>query len=131
MVKAAQYIFVATLLALLFVYVARFPNHFPDTEWPAHAKSHLFSQISVGAGFTILALIVSIRSFRDRQPWVWWVLLGFGIFNFGGYWIGKIVWDVEASWRSGNTVFLVLSICYLLGLSLSWQFFKGGNKIGK
>jgi hypothetical protein len=48
--KVAQYLFIATLLALLFVYVARFPNHFLDTEWPHHAKAHLFSQISVGAG---------------------------------------------------------------------------------
>ena len=128
MVKAAQYLIIATLIALLFVYVARFPNHFSDPDWSAHDKAHLFSQISVGAGFTTLALIISLRWFRTCRTGVWWLLLGFGALTFGGYWLGKMFFEAEGPWRSGNTVFLVLSMSYLLGIVLGWPYFVRGDK---
>jgi hypothetical protein len=130
-VKVAQYLIVLTLVALLFVYVARFPNHFSDASWPAHAKAHLFSQLSIGAGFSIVALIISVRFFRSQHKWVWWALLGFGVFSFGGYWVGKILMEPETQWRSGNMVFSVLSVSYLLGLILSWRCFFSGGTIRK
>jgi len=37
-VKAAQYLIILTLVALLFVYVTRFPNHFSDASWPARIR---------------------------------------------------------------------------------------------
>jgi uncharacterized integral membrane protein len=126
--KLAQYLIILTLAALLFVFIARFPNHFSDASWPAHAKAHLFSQLSIGAGFSIFALIISVRFFRPQYQWAWWALLGFGIFSFGGYWAGKILIEPDAQWRNGNTVFVVLSVSYLLGLSLSWRHFFNGTK---
>ena len=130
-VKVAQYLVVLTLGALLFVYIARFPNHFSDANWPAHAKAHLFSQLSIGAGFTIGALIISVRYFHSRHKWVWWALLGFGVFSFIGYWAGKMFMEPETPWRSGNMVFAVLSVSYLLGLVLSWRYFLMGSTVGK
>jgi hypothetical protein len=131
MAKVVKHLIVLTLIALLFVYIARFPNHFADASWPAHAKVHLFSQVSLGAGFSIAALIISVWFFRSRYRWVWWALFGFGIFTFGGYWVGKILMDSAAQWRSGNTVFAVLSVSFLLGLALSWRYFLNGDATEK
>jgi len=130
-VKAAQYLIILTLAALVFVYLTRFPNHFSDASWPAHAKAHLFSQISIGAGFSIVALIISVRFFSSPHKWVWWALLGFWVFSFGGYWVGKILMEPDTQWRSGNMVFAVLSVSYLLGLVLSSRYFLNGDKSGK
>jgi len=126
-VKAAQYFIILTLVVLLFVYVTRFPNHFSDASWPAHAKAHLFSQLSIGVGFSIIALIISVRFFSPRHKWVWWALLGFWVFSFGGYWAGKILMEPDTQWRSGNMVFAVLSVSYLLGLVLSSRYFLNGD----
>ena len=123
MARFAQYLIILTLLTLLFVFVARFPNHFSDPTWPVHAKAHLFSQLSIGAGVCLAALIVSIRFFRPRRAFVWWALLGVGIFIFGGYWAGKLLMEPDTAWRSGNTIFAVMTLSYSLGLCLSWRYF--------
>jgi|GEM_PF-2358669 len=120
-----------TITILFLAYLVRFPNHFIDVTWPAHAKTHLVSQIAVGSGLCLVMLLL-IRYFYQSSPlWLWWSLLGFGAFTFGSYWVAKLIFEIDAPWRNGNSLFLFLTLTYFTGLALcSQRFFSMNDRVG-
>lgn len=123
MKRLAGVLLISTLVALLFVILARFPNHLSDVVWTDHAKAHLVSQISVTSGLCLAMMMLVWQFYNSAPRWLWFSLLAFGVFTFVGYWGGKIAFDMETSWRNGNSLFLALTLTYIIGLVLSWRYF--------
>jgi hypothetical protein len=123
MAKFGRYLLIATQVVLLFIVLARFPQHLNDAEWPAHAKAHLITQIFASVGLSVVILFILYGSYFSAKKWVWSSLTALGAFVFGGYWLGALFAEPEISWRSGHIIFAILSGCYLLGLGLLFHRF--------
>lgn len=118
MAKFGRYLLIATQVVLLFIVLARFPQHIGDAAWPAHAKAHLITQISASVGLSVVILFILCGSFFSAEKWRWWSLAALGAFVFGGYWFGALLAEPEISWRFGHIIFAILSGCYVLGLGM-------------
>ena len=117
--KLGRGIVLAVFVVLALVYATRFPNHFSDAGWPSHAKTHLFAQIATGVAFSFMGVLLSAKMLDSNRRPTWFVLAVLWLFQFGGYWIGKFGFEADAAWRSGNTVFAVLTVLYLVGLLMT------------
>ena len=109
------------LTALMGIALLRFPAHLADTQWPAHAKAHLVSQIAVVVGLGLTGLAILFGPFRRGRAWAWWCLLVSGLALFGGYWLALAVAEPGLAWRSTHSLFAVLSALYTGGLALGWR----------
>lgn len=124
--QVARFILIITIAITFIVELTRFPNHFSDTAWPEHAKSHLMSQISILVGFSGTVLVLIWKNFNSSARWLWWILWGYGLFTFGGYWLGKLLFEESTPWRSGNFLFPALTLTYIAGLIISRRSFFTG-----
>ena len=105
------------LLLVCGISLLRFPGHLLDPSWPAHAKSHLTSQILLIAGSSLALFIMLWRKHKATQDWMKGALVLYAICMFGGYWAGKVLFELT-HWRTGNTIFLFLTAVYVAGLIL-------------
>jgi hypothetical protein len=110
------------------VVLARFPGHLADVDWPPHAKAHLIGQIGTTVALAIASMAVLAGPFRSGKPWAWWCLAFVGLADLGSYWIARAMAEPDASLRSGDATFAVLTACYFLGLALSGPRFFGARK---
>ena len=117
--KLGRNIILASFVILALIYATRFPNHFSDGSWGPHAKTHLLAQISTGIAFSFIGVLLSLKMLETGRRSTWLILLVLWLFQFGGYWIGKFSFEADAAWRSGNTVFAVLTALYLVGLLMT------------
>lgn len=117
--KLGRGIILAAFVLLALVFATRFPNHFLDESWPSHAKAHLFAQIGTGLAFSFIGVLLSAKMLGTNRRSTWFVLLALWLFQFAGYWIGKIWFEADVAWHSGNTVFAVLTALYLVGLLMT------------
>ena len=125
--KIGRGIIVATLLALVLVYVARFPNHFSDPNWPTHAKTHLLVQIVTGSAFVLVAIFLATRLLSTTRRHFWFALMAFWFIQFGSYWGGKVWFETDVAWRGGNTIFVLMTIAYLIGLVMTGHYCMTDN----
>ena len=93
--KIGRGIIIATLLALVFVYVARFPNHFSDPNWPTHARTHLLTQIVTGSALALAAIFLTARLLNAAKRHFWFALVAFWFIQFGSYWGGKVWFEAN------------------------------------
>jgi len=120
--KIGRGIIIATLLALVLVYVTRFPNHFPDPNWITHAKTHLLTQIATGSAFALAAIFLATRLLNTARRHFWFTLVAFWFIQFGSYWGGKVWFEADVAWRGGNTFFALMTITYLIGLIMTGRY---------
>lgn len=88
--QIGRYCLVATQIALLFIFLTRFPRHLADPAWSAHEKAHLITQISASVGLTAVILFILYKFYstsekmglvvsrRPRCLRLWWLLDGGG-----------------------------------------------------
>lgn len=131
MKQLAGFLLTSTLMVHLFAVLVRFPHHFIDMAWAEHAKAHLASQISLASGLCLTMLILIWRFYRSGPRWLWWSLFAYGFFTFAGYWGGKVAFEIEGTWRNGNSLFLVLTLTYATGLVLSWRHCFTGHPMSQ
>lgn len=117
--KLGRGIMLTAFVVLALVYATRFPNHFSEVSWPSHAKTHLFAQITTGIAFSFMGVLLSAKMLESNSRPIWFILLVLWLFQFAGYWIGKFWFEADTAWRSGNTIFAILTALYLVGLLMT------------
>ena len=89
MAQIGLYCLAISQIALIFIFVTRFPKYLGDATWSGHEKAHLIAQISTSVGLACVILFLLYRFYASAEKWLWRSLIILGVFMFGGYWLAR------------------------------------------
>jgi peptidoglycan/LPS O-acetylase OafA/YrhL len=126
MKTATTLIVISTAIHLLaYLLPQAMPEHLLDTNWPAHARFHMWQATFWMIALDVMILIVALIPFHQKQRWSLWALVA-GLFGAQlGYFLASlIVPDGRPDTAGADIGLLLVMLLYVAGLVLGWRELK-------
>lgn len=111
-----------TIHLLAYLLPQAMPEHLLDTQWPDHARFHMWQATFWLVSLDVMILLVALIPFRLKQGWSVWVLVAGLLGAQVGYYLSiLIVPEGRPDVAGAEAGLLAVMLMYLAGLALGWR----------